>query len=267
MPPLVSENGLRYPFRWHHTLESQTGRICMDFKNYNIVDGFNIIAPAYDIANDAMTLGLHRLWRKRMIRQALRGLPKGSRLLDVATGTGDVLLQAEKIRPDLQLVGVDPSHRMLEIAKQKFIKTGGPAIQKCELINADARQLPFEANLFDVVTISWGIRNVKPYTQGLQEIKRVLKPGGRLVVLESGQPEFKVVREFYKVYSRVLPYIGQAFSKFRPAYQYYSHSVDKFPSGSTFVADMFELGFQNCKYRALAGGIVYIYEGQKSKES
>ena len=235
----------------------------MDYKNYNVVDGFNLIAPAYDLANDAMTLGLHRLWRRTLCKRALQLVPKGGLLLDVATGTGDVLLNLFEKRRDFKAIGTDPSEGMLGVAQEKLRKQAQFDPQLVDLQVGDARKLSFPDGTFDVVTISWGIRNVKPHTVGLAEMLRVLKPGGTLLVLESGKPEFKWVSAAYKYYSKVLPYIGARISGFLPAYKYYTYSVDTFPSGKDFVADLFEAGYMNASYKTLGASIVYLYEAQK----
>lgn len=238
----------------------------MDHKNYNIVDGFNLIAPAYDLANDAMTLGLHRLWRRALCKAAVGLTPKGGRLLDVATGTGDVLFGLVKIRADLDLTGVDPSQGMLDVAREKIRKNAPLFEKQITLAVGDARTLSFPDATFDTVTISWGIRNVIPFQDGLKEMLRVLKPGGHLVVLESGRPEFKAVRAAYKYYARLLPYIGGRISGYMPAYKYYLQSADAFPSGQGFVAELFEAGFVNAGYTPLGGSIVYLYTAQKSSK-
>jgi demethylmenaquinone methyltransferase / 2-methoxy-6-polyprenyl-1,4-benzoquinol methylase len=239
----------------------------MDFKNYNIVDGFNFIAPAYDLANDAMTLGLHRLWRRSLVREALSRVPKGGRLLDVATGTGDVILGLLKERADVHVTGLDPSEGMLKVAREKFAKTPLVPTQGVELVTGDARRMPLESNTFDAVTISWGIRNVRPHADGLREFLRVLKPGGSLVVLESGRPELKAVDLVYRYYARLLPYIGGRVSGYLPAYKYYTHTVEEFPSGKAFVAELHDAGFIKPSYRTLGGSIVYLYTAQKSAQA
>lgn len=235
----------------------------MNFKNYNIVDGFNIIAPAYDLANDAMTLGLHRLWRRTLVRETVSRVPKGGKVLDVATGTGDVVLGLLRHRSNLKVTGLDPSEGMLKVAREKFSKAPLIPTQDVELVTGDARKLPFPSNTFDAVTISWGIRNVKPHTEGLKEMLRVLKPGGRLVVLESGRPEFKAVEVAYRYYARLLPHIGGRIAGYLPAYQYYTHTVDEFPTGKAFVAELHDCGFTKPDYRTLGGSIVYLYTAQK----
>lgn len=234
-------------------------------KNYNVVAGFNLIAPAYDLANDAMTFGLHRLWRAALCKFAARLVPARGQLLDVATGTGDVILGILKFRGDLHLTGVDPSEGMLQIAREKILKKAALHSNAIDLKTGDARQLPFADNTFDAVTISWGIRNVVPFQEGLKEILRVLKPGGSIIVLESGRPEFKPIGTAYKVYSKLLPYIGGKISGFMPAYRYYTETVETFPAGAQFVAELFEVGFVKAHYKTLGGSIVYLYTGQKPR--
>jgi demethylmenaquinone methyltransferase / 2-methoxy-6-polyprenyl-1,4-benzoquinol methylase len=238
----------------------------MDFKNYNIVDGFNFIAPAYDIANDAMTFGMHRLWRSALCGATAKTCPKGAQVLDVATGTGDVVLGLLKLRPDLRITGIDPSEGMLEVAREKFAKQTKVNTSGVQLLAGDARKMPFESETFDAVTISWGIRNVRPHSEGLQEILRVLKPGGHLFILESGRPEFKIVELLYRYYAKILPHIGGRISGFLPAYKYYAQSVDLFPCGKAFVAELFECGYMGAKYTTLGGSIVYLYSAQKSQK-
>jgi demethylmenaquinone methyltransferase / 2-methoxy-6-polyprenyl-1,4-benzoquinol methylase len=248
----------------------------MDFKNYNIVDGFNVIAPAYDLANDAMTLGLHRLWRKKLCSMASLVTPKGGRLLDLATGTGDVIFGIEEKRPDIYFVGVDPSQGMLKVAEQKsnrkperLVSLNSPSgsksetPKKLEFSMGDARKLEFPRDSFDTVTISWGIRNVVPFSAAFSEVLRVLKPGGTFLILESGTPEIKIVNKFYQMYAKIIPYIGGKIAGYLPAYQYYTQSVDSFPKGKTFVAQLHENGFTSPKYQSLGGGIVYLYSAKK----
>lgn len=237
----------------------------MDDRNYNIVAGFNTIAPAYDLANDAMTMGLHRLWRRRLCEAATQGLPRGAKVLDVATGTGDVAFELCELRSDIEVTATDPAEGMLAEARRKFESRRANRLKKITFLTGDGRALPFPDNSFDAITISWGIRNIKPFSEALQEMLRVARPGAGIYILESGKPEFKAVKFFYRFYSRLLPIIGEKISKFRPAYQYYTQSVEEFPSGSNLVARMHELGFSQPRYEALAGGIVYLYTGYKPR--
>lgn len=235
----------------------------MDSKNYNIVDGFNIIAPAYDIANDAMTFGMHRSWRARLCRTAAKLTPKNGTILDLATGTADVAIGLVKQRSDIKVTAVDPAEGMLKIAHEKIQKKVPLHAHQIELKLGDARTLEFPSNTFDTVTISWGIRNVKPFQAGLKEILRVLKPGGTLVILESGKPEFKIIGKLYSYYAKLLPFIGGKLSGFKPAYQYYVQSADAFPSGSQFTAELLENGYVSPKYKRLGGSLIYLYTAQK----
>jgi demethylmenaquinone methyltransferase/2-methoxy-6-polyprenyl-1,4-benzoquinol methylase len=235
----------------------------MDSRNYNVVQGFNTIAPAYDLANDAMTMGLHRLWRRRLCEAAIKDLPRGAKVLDVATGTGDVAFELCELRSDIEVTATDPAEGMLAQAKHKHESKRANRLKRISFVQADARKLPYPDNTFDAVTISWGIRNIKPFEEALHEMLRVVKPGAGLFILESGKPELRAVKLFYRFYSKLLPTIGEKISKFRPAYQYYTQSVDGFPSGSAFVARLHELGVAKPRVEALAGGIVYLYSGNK----
>jgi demethylmenaquinone methyltransferase/2-methoxy-6-polyprenyl-1,4-benzoquinol methylase len=235
----------------------------MDYQNYNIVEGFNSIAPRYDLVNDAMSLGLHRLWRRSFNRQAAQSTPRGGSLLDVATGTGEVILGLLPLRPDLKITGVDPSSGMLDIAREKLERLPRPQAQHVELMNGDARNLDFPDNTFDTVTTAWGIRNVQPFVSGLREFRRVLKPGGTLLILESGLPENRFIRFGHELYSKLLPIIGGGLSGFKPAYEYYRHTAENFTSGRDFVAAMQNEDYTATSYHRFFGGIVYLYTARK----
>jgi demethylmenaquinone methyltransferase/2-methoxy-6-polyprenyl-1,4-benzoquinol methylase len=230
---------------------------------YDIVGGFNLIAPRYDMVNDAMSFGLHRLWRARLCNSAKKLTPKGGSILDVATGTGEVIRGLIQSRPDLRVTGVDPSEGMLSIARAKVSQMPPNQAAQIQLELGDARQLDFPDSVFDTVTISWGIRNVRPFEQGLREMRRVLKVGGTLLVLESGQPENAFVRYGHQLYSRILPYIGGGLSGFKPAYEYYTRTAESFPCGRRFVDALRGHGFQKASYKGLMGGIVYLYTARK----
>ena len=235
----------------------------MDSKNHNIVDGFNTIAPAYDIANDAITLGLHRIWRKYLCKTAIQFTPKNAQLLDLATGTGEVILGIISERPDIKITGVDASEGMLKVAREKMIKKAALFQANIQLKLGNALKLPYPDNSFHTVTICWGMRNLRPYSAALREILRVLKPGGSVVILENGRPDFKFIRKIYDNYAKVLPFIGKKLSNFKPTYKFYTASFDNFPSGSLFVAELFDSGFMNAKFKTLGTSIVYLYSAQK----
>lgn len=235
----------------------------MENKSYNIVDGFNTIAPGYDLANDAMTFGMHRKWRGDLIRRAAKLCPKNGTVLDLATGTGDVAIGVVKHRSDIKVTAVDPAEGMMAVARKKVNERISIHAKQIDFEVGDARKLRFEDNSFDVVTISWGIRNVRPFSEGLREILRVLKPGGHLLVLESGRPEFKLIGKMYQYYSKLLPYIGGRISGYKPAYQYYVQSADTFPSGKQFIAELLEHGFSTGHYSTKGVGLIFLYQAQK----
>jgi demethylmenaquinone methyltransferase / 2-methoxy-6-polyprenyl-1,4-benzoquinol methylase len=235
----------------------------MDSKNYNIVDGFNTIAPAYDIANDAITLGLHRIWRKFLCRTAIKFTPKSTKLLDIATGTGEVILGIVSQRPDIHVVGIDASEGMLKVAREKIKKKAFLFQGNIELKLANALSIPYPDNTFHTVTVCWGMRNIRPHSAALREILRVLKPGGNVVILENGRPDFKLIRKIYNSYAKIIPIIGEKLSNLKPAYHFYTASIDNFPSGSQFVAELFDSGFMNAKFKTLGASIVYLYSAQK----
>jgi len=151
------------------------------------------------------------------------------------------------------------------VAREKLDKKASLHASAVDVKSGDARNLPFPDNTFDVITISWGIRNVNPFQEGLREMLRVLKPGGSLVVLESGRPELKPVGAAYKFYSKLLPFVGGRISGFMPAYRYYTETVESFPAGAQFVAELFETGYVKAQYKTLGGSIVYLYTAQKPK--
>lgn len=240
----------------------------MNQKDYNIIEGFNLIAPAYDIANDAMTFGMHRLWRKELCKKASKVTPAQGSILDIATGTADVLIQLAQMRSDVQLVGIDPASAMLSIAENKINERIPLLKNNISLKCMDAKHLSsIPAKSVDTVTVSWGVRNIKPLEDGLKEIFRVLKPGGWLVILESGKPEYPLVSRLYNLYGKFLPLIGGKLSGFKPAYKYYVESSTSFPGGKSFMADLYEAGFLKGSYKRFAASLIYLYSVQKPKDS
>ncbi|APJ04318.1 ubiquinone/menaquinone biosynthesis methyltransferase [Silvanigrella aquatica] len=235
----------------------------MDSKNFNIVDGFNTIAPAYDIAHDAVTLGLHRIWRKFLCKAAMKFTPKNTKLLDIATGTGEVILGIVSQRPDIHVTGIDASEGMLKVAQEKIKKKASLFQENIELKLANALNIPFPDNTFHTVTVCWGMRNIRPHSAALREIFRVLKPGGNVIILENGRPDFKLFRKIYNRYAKAVPVLGEKLSLMKPAQLVYSASFDKFPSGSQFVAELFDSGFMNAQFKTLGAQIVFLYSAQK----
>ena len=205
---------------------------------------FDKIARDYDRMNRLMTLGMDCRWRKR----AVRGL-KGE-VLDVACGTGDMML--ELLKQGADVTGVDLSEEMLAIAKRK-VESGKWKV-------ADAEQLPFHDECFDAVTCAFGIRNFVHLEQGLKEMVRVLKPGGRMAILELATPDNPFVRFFYNIYTRrIIPWLGSRIAGNREAYTYLPSSIERFPKGTAMVDKLKAAGGREVKQRKLTFGVCRLY--------
>ena len=221
---------------------------------------FDQISSTYDKVNRILSLGMDQQWR----RELFHFLPKKKnlQLLDLATGTGDQLFSLFETGAPIQAaVGIDLSAEMLQRAKEKVASK--PYAGKIEWRRADAEHLPFDANTFDTATFSFGIRNVPHPLTALREIHRVLKSGGRVLILEFSMPP-QPVRPFYLGYLRhILPRLGGYFSKAPFAYRYLNETIEIFPSGKAFGALMEEAGFAPIAYRRMALGAVTLYIGEK----
>lgn len=219
---------------------------------------FASIAPRYDLTNDVLSLGMHRLWKHRAI--AALNLKPGNHVLDLCTGTGDLaFIAATKVAPHGSVTGLDFVPQMVEIAKHKALQSSLPL----NFITGDVMSLPFEGASFDAVTIAFGIRNVDEPLRGLKEIRRILKPGGRAVVLEFGQVEVPVLKQIYNFYSqKILPLLGSGLTGNKDAYEYLESSSRNFPAGENFLALLRQGGFNKVSADRLFGGIAYIYCAQ-----
>ncbi len=227
-------------------------------KGRGIRDMFDAIAPRYDLLNRLLSLGIDRRWRRVAVSQLQ--IPPGGRVLDVATGTGDVALEIASRTPDsVRIVGEDFTQGMLVHGLEKISKS--PYASRIVLVNAPCESMPHPANCFDGVTIAFGIRNVVDRLAGLQEMHRVLRPGGRAVILEFSNPRSRLFKSLYYFYfRRILPFIGGLLSK-RSAYQYLPDSVLEFPSQEEFCALMAQAGFTQLRHIDLTGGIATVYVG------
>lgn len=227
-------------------------------KGRGIREMFDAIAPRYDLLNHLLSLGIDRRWRRFAVRQL--DLPPAARVLDLATGTGDLALAIAARTPDsVRIVGADFTQAMLLCGREKI--AASPWRHRLALVNAPCESLPHPAAVFDGVTIAFGIRNVVDRLAGLKEMCRVLKPGGRAVVLEFSTPRhplFKAVYHFY--FRRLLPRIGGLLSQ-RRAYEYLPDSVLEFPDRPAFLALMAEAGFTGLKFFDLTFGIATVYVG------
>ena len=229
-------------------------------KKTQVADMFNNISKTYDFLNHFLSLGIDIIWRKKAINELKADNPQ--LILDVATGTGDFAFEALSILNPKKIVGVDISQGMLDIAQQKITKRR--LGDKFEIKLGDSEKLPFEANEFDAVTVAYGVRNFENLEVGLADINRVLKPGGKAVVLEFSKPTAFPIKQLYSVYfTYITPGIGKLFSKDARAYSYLPESVAAFPDGEKFVTLMQKAGFKNTNCRPLAFGICSIYTGVK----
>jgi len=221
---------------------------------------FNDIAFRYDFLNRFLSAGIDIRWRKKALKQ-LMGLHPDT-LLDVATGTADVAIMASGIIKPKKIIGIDISDGMLEVGRQKVIKAG--LQDTIELLNGDSETINFGDGSFDAVTVAFGVRNFQNLEKGLSEIRRVLKPGGKLVVLEFSKPKLPGVKTLYNIYMKIVcPNMGKLFSKNRNAYKYLDESIQKFPEGKNFTSILDNLGYSNTYCKSLSLGICSIYCGTK----
>ena len=229
-------------------------------KKEQVATMFNNISKTYDFLNHFLSLGIDIIWRKEAIAELKTDNPQ--QILDVATGTGDFAFESLKILNPKKIVGVDISQGMLDIANQKIIKRNLAA--KFEVRLGDSEKLLFDDNTFDAVTVAYGVRNFEHLEKGLSDMLRVLKPGGKAVILEFSKPRAFPIKQLYSFYFHyITPSIGKIFSKDNSAYKYLPESVAAFPDGNDFIALMKRVGYQNTKSRPLAFGISSIYTGVK----
>ncbi|HOK98050.1 MAG TPA: bifunctional demethylmenaquinone methyltransferase/2-methoxy-6-polyprenyl-1,4-benzoquinol methylase UbiE [Bacteroidales bacterium] len=221
---------------------------------------FNAIAHQYDFLNHFLSLGIDYYWRKKAIKQLSFNPP--SAILDVATGTADVAIMAARYFPGCNIVGIDISEKMLNIGQQKVARRN--LSSRISLQLADSENMPFANNTFDAVMSAFGVRNFENLDSGLAEMFRVLKPGGKVVILEFSQPTLFPFRQIYRFYfHKILPFIGRTISRDKRAYTYLPESVEIFPFGNNFLHLLENAGFKQCKYYPLTLGIATIYVGTK----
>ena len=220
---------------------------------------FDDISHQYDFLNHFLSLGIDIYWRKKFIRKL--DIQHGETILDAACGTGDVGLEIMK-KNSVSLIGLDYSINMLKIARHKSRKNNCTNIQ---FIQGDAENLPLKSNSVDCLTISYGFRNISNYEQALEEFYRVLKPGGRLGILEFSKPKSKIIGLIYRIYfSHLLPRIGSLFAR-SDAYRYLPESVDFFPTHQDICRKIIYSGFQRATFTSLTFGISTIFLGYKNE--
>jgi demethylmenaquinone methyltransferase/2-methoxy-6-polyprenyl-1,4-benzoquinol methylase len=230
-------------------------------KKQEVAIMFNNISAKYDFLNHFLSLGIDRLWRKKAIKELKSAKPK--RILDIATGTGDFALEALKINPQ-SVIGVDISEGMLKVGMEKMRKREVDHLISLRL--GDSENLPFEKEVFDAITVGFGVRNFENLERGLTEMLRVLKPSGKAVILEFSKPKSFPVKQAFGFYSKfIIPFFGKLFSKDKRAYSYLPESVEAFPEGQNFLDILTKVGFHEVSSIKLSGGIATIYTGIKTE--
>lgn len=229
-------------------------------KKEEVREMFDNIAPKYDLLNHTLSMSIDRVWRRRVVGEVRRAKP--GRILDVATGTGDLAIaMARRIR-DVQVLGVDLSEQMLAVARRKIEARGLDG--RIVLDRGDAERLAVADASVDVATVAFGVRNFGDLGAGLRELARTITPGGKVVILEFSRPRNRVFRALYEFYSyKILPRIGGLVSRDKRAYEYLPASVGEFPAPEEFMAMMARAGFRNCRARSQSFGIAQIYIGER----
>ena len=229
-------------------------------KKEEVREMFDNIAPKSDLLNHTLSMSIDRVWRRRVVGEVRRAKP--GRILDVATGTGDLAIaMARRIR-DVQVLGVDLSEQMLAVARRKIEARGLDG--RIVLDRGDAERLAVADASVDVATVAFGVRNFGDLGAGLRELARTIKPGGKVVILEFSRPRNRVFRALYEFYSyKILPRIGGLVSRDKRAYEYLPASVGEFPAPEEFMAMMARAGFRNCRARSQSFGIAQIYIGER----
>lgn len=230
-------------------------------KTQKVADVFHSVANKYDLMNDLMSAGIHRLWKRFAIE--LSSVRPGQKVLDLAGGTGDLAIRLENLVGKQGLVVLaDINESMLTIGRKRLIDQG--IVGNVEYVQANAECLPFAENHFDCVTMAFGLRNVTDKQAALEAIYRVLNPGGRVLILEFSKPHLSGLRKLYDSYSfHVLPFLGKWIAKDADSYRYLAESIRRHPDQETLKKMMEQAGFANCDFHNLSGGIVAIHRGYK----
>lgn len=229
-------------------------------KKEQVASMFDSIAYRYDFLNRFLSAGIDIRWRKKALKLLVADHPQT--ILDVATGTGDFAIMANSILSPKKIIGIDISNGMLEFGRKKIEKLG--LTHTITLENGDSETINYPDATFDAVTVAFGVRNFQNLEKGLAEIKRVLKPGGKLIVLEFSKPKTFGVSFVYSLYMKIVaPNMGKLFSKNKSAYAYLDESIRKFPERKNFTAVMEGLGYKNSFFKPLSLGICCMYCGEK----
>jgi demethylmenaquinone methyltransferase/2-methoxy-6-polyprenyl-1,4-benzoquinol methylase len=230
-------------------------------KQAMVADVFHSVAAKYDVMNDLMSFGVHRLWKRFTIDMS--GVRPGNKVLDLAGGTGDLTKKFSKIvGPSGKVVLADINSSMLEVGRERLTNQG--YVGNIEYVQANAQYLPFEDNTFDVITIAFGLRNVTDKDEALRSMFRVLKPGGRLLVLEFSQTNNPLLKKAYDLYSfTALPFMGKLVTNDSESYKYLAESIRMHPDQETLKGMMQDAGFNRVSYHNMTGGMVALHRGIK----
>lgn len=222
---------------------------------------FSSVAQKYDVMNDLMSFGIHRYWKRFAMQCA--DIHPGQKVLDVAAGTGDIsLLAAKCLKGDGEVCSTDINNAMLAVGKTKLIDEG--FVENISFVQSDAEKLPFVSNYFDCAFIAFGLRNVTRKDEALKSLFRVLKPGGKLIILEFSKPILPLLTKVYDQYSfKILPWLGQLVAQDADSYRYLAESIRLHPDQDTLKSMMIDAGFESCEYFNLTGGVVALHQGFK----
>ncbi len=236
-------------------------QVAVEDKARKVAGVFHSVAENYDLMNDVMSFGIHRLWKRFTIE--LAGVKKGERVLDLAGGTGDLAARfARLVGPEGEVVLSDINASMLAKGRERLTDRG--IAGNIEYVQANAENLPFPDDHFDCITIAFGLRNVTNKDAALRSMYRVLKPGGRLLILEFSKPSAPGLAPAYDLYSfKVLPLMGKLIARDADSYRYLAESIRMHPDQKTLKGMMVEAGFERCEYFNLTGGIVALHRGYK----
>jgi demethylmenaquinone methyltransferase/2-methoxy-6-polyprenyl-1,4-benzoquinol methylase len=226
-----------------------------------VAEVFHSVAGKYDLMNDLMSGGVHRLWKRMTIEMS--GVRRGNTVLDIAGGTGDLTAKFSRIvGPEGTVVLADINDSMLRVGRDRLMDLG--IVNNVKFSQADAQYLPFPDNSFDVITIAFGLRNVTDKDLALRSMLRVLKPGGRLLVLEFSSPSNPLLSKIYDAYSfNILPKLGKLFASDADSYQYLAESIRMHPDQETLRGMMDNAGFANTDFHNMTGGVVALHRGVK----
>jgi demethylmenaquinone methyltransferase / 2-methoxy-6-polyprenyl-1,4-benzoquinol methylase len=235
--------------------------VAWEDKQKKVAEVFHSVAPKYDLMNDLMSMGTHRIWKHFTIKKA-NARPR-YKVLDLAGGTGDLAYKFCKLVGDKgQVILSDINQSMLEIGKEKLTDRG--CIGNINYVQANAECLPFNSNTFDIITISFGLRNVTDKDASLRSMYRTIKPGGKAMILEFSKPLLPMLSSIYDQYSfSILPFLGKILLNDAESYKYLAESIRKHPDQETLKTMMENAGFEDCTYHNLTGGIVALHIGYK----